>query len=314
MSKGAFPRDNQLTAVAVAYRNPSHVLIADQVFPRSGVGKRDFSWTSYPKAQMFTLPDTRVGAKSKVPRIELSGEKVSSSTEDEGVEAILTQDDIANAPASVDPRAKVVEYCTNIVLLKREVRAAQLAFDAAQYDAANKVNLATANAGADQFSEPDANPITFLRAKLDNLLIRPNTIVFGQEVWNTFAMHPKVVSAALGNSGTFGVATRERIAELLEINEVLVGGGWYNTAKPGQAPNMARAWGKHCLAFFKDSSVSFASGGFTFGLTAQYGDRVAGSKEEDVGLYGGTAVRAGESVKELIIAAPAGFLFQNAID
>ncbi len=35
---------------------------------------------------------------------------------------LLTDDDIKNAPSSVDPKASATEYCTKIVLLDREVR------------------------------------------------------------------------------------------------------------------------------------------------------------------------------------------------
>ena len=54
--------------------------------------------------------------------------------------------------------------------------------------------------------------------------------------------------------------------------------------------------------------------GVTFGLTAEYGDKVGGVIEDaDVGMRGGIRVRAGESVKELITAGDLGYFVQNAI-
>jgi hypothetical protein len=55
-------------------------------------------------------------------------------------------------------------------------------------------------------------------------------------------------------------------------------------------------------------------GGVTFGLTAEYGSRLAGRIEDpDIGLNGGFRIRTGERVKELIIAKAAGYFIQNAV-
>jgi hypothetical protein len=52
----------------------------------------------------------------------------------------------------------------------------------------------------------------------------------------------------------------------------------------------------------------------TFGVTAQFGTRVAGSwDDKNIGLTGGKMVRAGESVKEVITAADLGYFVQNAV-
>ena len=52
----------------------------------------------------------------------------------------------------------------------------------------------------------------------------------------------------------------------------------------------------------------------TFGYTAQFKDRVSGSiVDPDIGLRGGQRVRVGESVKELVVAKDAGYLFENVI-
>jgi hypothetical protein len=57
-----------------------------------------------------------------------------------------------------------------------------------------------------------------------------------------------------------------------------------------------------------------SNGGITFGFTAQWQGRVAGSDPEPArGLRGSTRVRVGESVKELCIADKCGYFIQNAV-
>jgi len=307
MKKSPFPRDQHLTAIAIAYRNPDVELIADSILPRVPVGNREFKWFEYDLASHYTIPNTRVGRLSKVNRVEIQGEERTAACEDFGIDIPLSNDDIRNAPKGVDPRDRAVSRATDIVLLDREVRTAQLVFNADLYPDSNKETLS----GSSQFTHADSNPLKTLHDSLDKCLVRPNVVVFGQAAWSAFSMHAKVVAAGHGNSGTSGKVSRERAAELLEVSEVLVGRSYLNIAKPGLTPVFERVWGPHVLAFYRDRTAD-VSGGLTFGLTAVWGDRVAGSKEEDIGLHGGVMVRSGESVKELVVAKHAAFFLEDA--
>lgn len=308
MTTGAFSRDKQLTAISIAYKNLDTAMIADAVFPRVMVGKKQFEWTEYPLGQAFDIPDTRVGEKSQINRVEISGTKAASMTEDYGIEIPLTSDDISQAEGAFDPKAQATERATNIVLLDREQRAATLAFDASKYDADHKATLA----GATQWSHVDSDPLKAILAAFDTCIIRPNVFAIGQAVWSKLSVHPRLVKAANGNDGDAGRCTKEKLAELLEIGEVIVGAAWANTVKPGKTPVVSRLWGKSALGFYRDRTVT-TSGGLTFGITAQFGQRVAGTKDLDIGLRGGIGVRAGEAVKELIVAPSAAFLWSAAI-
>lgn len=308
MADKAFPRDTHLTAIAIAYKNPDVSLVSDAVLPRVPVGKRTFGWTTYPVGEMYTVPDTRVGEYSQVNRVTVQGTKVTSEVEDFGIEIPLTRSDIDDAPPNVNPRDRATERATNIVLLDREIRVAALCFAAASYGAAQKTQLS----GTTQWSHADSDPIKAILTGLNAALIRPNRLVMGQETWSAFSVHAKVVSACLGNAGQYGVATRERVAELLGLAEVLVGAAMVNSVKPGKTPVLAKVWGKHALAFYSDRTVDTA-GGITFGYTAEHGTRVAGAKDVDMGLHGGVAVRSGESIKECIVAPMAAYFWQDAV-
>jgi hypothetical protein len=308
MSDKAFPRDTHLTSISIAYKNPDVNLIADSALPRVQVGKKSFGYYSYPLDDGYNIPDTRVGEYSKVQTSKMQGTRTTSECEDYGHGIPLSADDISEAPQGVDPRERATERATNIVLLDREKRCADLIFNAASYPASNKTTLA----GATQLNTTTVNPIAVLRTGLGLALIRPNVVAMGQEVWDVLSVHPNVVSACIGNSGQYGVATKERVAELLEISELLVGASLANSVKPGKTPVLTRLWGKHILGFYRDRTVD-TSGGVTFGITAQFGQRIAGSQNIDIGLRGGVEVRAGETVKELIVAPRACYFWENAV-
>jgi len=101
-----------------------------------------------------------------------------------------------------------------------------------------------------------------------------------------------LLALLLGNNGQQGTITRKQLADLLEVEEVLVGQGWVNTAKPGQTPSFVRVWGKHAASLNRNRFANTQSGA-TFGFTAQYQGRIAGQlPNPKLGLRGGVEVIA----------------------
>lgn len=308
-TQSPFVINPDLTGIAIAYHNKK--MIADGVLPRYPVGKQDFKYTAYNKDERFTLPDTKVGRRSDPNQVEFGATEVSASTDDWGLDDVVPQVDIDNATAGMDPLGTAVEGIVGLVELDREKRVADLVFNAATYPTANKLTLS----GFGQWSDfVNSDPIADITAALDTPVFRPNVMTIGRPAYSVLIRHPKVLKAVHGNAGDSGIAARQAIADLFELDEILVGDAWINTAKKGQAATMVRLWGKHC-AFTVRNAVPRGSGAIpTFGGTAQFGTRIAGTIGSSTkGLRGSTIVRAGESVKELVMAADLGYFIQNAV-
>ena len=307
-----------LTAVAVGYANPAQTLIADRVLPRVPVGSESFKWTEYPLAEGFSVPETRVGRTGQPARMEFTGLERDGSTEDHGLDDMIPMSDINEANrqraaglSTYDPRARAVEGLTNAIQLAREIRAAALIHNAANYSTGRKVTLS----GTSQLSDyTNSTPIDVLMAAIDGTLVfRANTLVMGQAVWAKLRSHPHLVNAVRGNLTTKGIISREELAQLLEIKQVLVGESFVNSAKKGQDVSLSRVWGKHIAALYIDPAATNQRG-ITFGFTAEVGTRIAGSiADPNIGLEGGERVRVGEKVKELIIAKDVGYFIENAV-
>jgi hypothetical protein len=308
LATAPFPYSPEYTAIAIAYRNQE--LIADGVLPYLPVGSRLFRYLKYSLAEGFTLPDTDVGRKSQPNEIEFPATEVEASVRDYGLDDPVPQDDIDSAPPGHDPLGVAVEGVMDLTLLGREKRVADLVFDDTQYAAANKVTLS----GTSQWSDfTNSNPISDILTGLDASVIRPNVMVIGRAAWTKLIQHPKIVKATYGDATDAGVARRRDVAELFELEEILVGQAWVNTAKKGQAATIARVWGKHATLFYRNKTAG-ARRGTTFGFTARFGSRLAGSMPDSkIGLKGGQRVRAGESVKEVITANDLGYHIKNAV-
>jgi hypothetical protein len=318
MSQTPFVIQPRLTSIALTYRNEK--MIADLVLPRVPVDSQTFKYSKFTQEDAFTVPDTKVGPKSAVNEIDWTATEASASTQDYALEDLIPGYDVQAAQAAqaaqgvmpIDPQARSTELITSLLELDRETRAANLVFNAATYPAANKATLS----GTSQWSDyTNSNPVTAILSAMDGMLVRPNSLVIGQAVWTILRQHPKVVQAILGNTNNAGVVNLQQVADLLEIENLLVGKGWSNSSKRGQTPTMARLWGKFAALLYIDPNANSAQGAMTFGITGQWGTRIAGTVENDpsIGMRGGTRVRVGESVKELVLASDAGYLFSAAV-
>lgn len=304
-----FTENPTLTAIAIAYNNPDAILIADDVLPRVAAPGRNFKWQSYDEAEAFTVPDTRVGRRGVPNRVEIEGTEKSGSCEDYGIDVPLDNATIDEAARNNwNPENRATERATNIVMLDREVRVAKLVTDPNSYHADHVEALS----GSDMFDDPNSDPISAIEHMLDSCWMRPNQVTFGNVSWKHLRKHPKVVKAIHGNSGDEGRATRAQIAELLEVQRVLVGESRVNINRPGEAPVLERVWGNMVAGQYIDRTAD-TTGGVTFGFTAQLGDKVAGTLPANMGLKGGKLIRSGEVLAEMIVASRAGFLLQNVV-
>ena len=311
MATKPFPVSARLTAIALAYRNPDIALIADLVLPRTPTAE-EFRWLKYDLAQGFTVPDTRVGRKSMPNQVDFAATEQTSKVEDHGLDDWVPNRDIEVAAAQgegIDPEGMATEYLTNLVMLAREQRAAGLVFSADTYPGAQVSTLS----GSSQWNHADSDPVKAIGDALDVPVMRPNIAVIGQQAWTVLRRHPRLVQAVKGTAQGAGIVSRREVADLFELQDIHVGASFVNSAKRGQTASLARVWGKHMSLIYRDRAAG-PQAGVTFGFTAQFGDKIAGSlADERVGLTGATLVRSGERVKEIVCAPDVGFFFQNAV-
>lgn len=304
-----FPVDPKLTAIAIAYRNPDIALIADDVLPRTPVSE-EFKYSLYEKGQGFTVPDAQVGRKSTPNEIDFNATEVSATVLDYGFDDLIPNRDIEADNQGIDPLGMAVSFLTNLVNLAREQRVASLVFNNASYVVGNKATLSGTSQWSDQ---ANSDPVKAIGDALDVPVMRPNIATFGQQTWTALRRHPKIVQAVFGTNQGAGMVSRQQFADLFELQQVLVGQGFINSARKGQAVSLTRVWGKHASFIYRDRAAGPQQGA-TFGFTGQFGDRIAGMIDEPtIGLKGSVRVRSGEMVKELVTATDLGYYFENAV-
>lgn len=311
-----------MTAISIGYRNDAQTMIADDVLPRIPVMAEEYKWTEYPLAEMFTVPNTLVGRRGRVERVEFTGTERSGRTRDYGLEDGIPISDIEAAArmraanlGNFDPENRAAEGLTNLIVLDREVRAASVVQNPLNYAPARRLVLS----GSDRLSDPTSDIIGIFKAAFAATLIyRPNLASMGRDVWTGISSHPQLVNAIRGNVTSKGIIRPAEFVELFSgegLKKLVIGESFVNTARRGQAEQLNRVWGKSIQLTYVDPNVRPEQGGVTWGFTATYGTRVAGSWEDrNVGLDGGKIIRVGEKVEEQVVAKDVGFIIQNAVD
>lgn len=308
MPTSPFPVNETLTGVVIAYENKD--LVADRVLPRIPVASKKYKYVEYPKGQLFTVPETRVGRKSEPNQPDFEGEEKTDSVDDRALIDFVPQSDIDEALETINPLSKTAEWLIKLIELDHEIKTASLVFDSNTYAASNKETLS----GTDQWNDyANSKPLDVISEALDVPLMRPNRMVIGQAAWTKLRRHPQIVEAVKGTGAKEGVVSRAELAEVLEIQEIIVGTGRQNFAKKGQAADLKRVWGNHCALIYIDESAD-TENGVTFGGTPQYRKRLAGDWEDNKpGVDGGRWVKVGEYLHEKILAADCGYFIEDVI-
>jgi hypothetical protein len=307
MATRPFPVNDVLTQIAIAYRNPDVAFIADDVLPITPVSA-EFKWLRYDLAQGFTVPDAKVGRKSKPTEVEFAATEQTDRVVDYAFDDFVPQEDITDDNQGVDPLGTATMYLRNLLMLAREQRAAATVFAAG-----NHANSATLS-GTSQWSDyTNSDPVTAIMNALDVPVMRPNIAVFGQATWTRLRMHPRVIAAVFGSNQSGQMVSRQQVADLFEIQAVYVGAGFVNAAKRGQTASLARVWGKHAAFLYRERAAG-PQAGVTYGFTAQAGGLFAGNiTDEQRGMSGGQLVRVGHRQKEIVAANDLSYYFANAV-
>ena len=251
-----------------------------------------------------------MGRKGQPNVVEFGGTEDSGFVQDYGLEDHIPQQDLDNASNgynNFDPRGNAVELLTEIIALDREKRVAAKVQNKNNY--AHKETLT----GSDQWSDPASKPLIQLVDALETPIKRPNVITLIRKASIQLRRNPSVVKAFNGTLSDDGLVPMSFIRELLEVEEILLGAAWYNSARPGHDMQLERIWGNHCSLIYRNMNAR-PNKGVTFGFTAEHDQRVSGTRQDaNIGLRGGEAIRVGESVDELIVCNDVGYFLENVV-
>jgi hypothetical protein len=251
--------DAALTNVSVAYRNPHH--IADAVAPVVGVRKQSDKYfiLDADRERFRSSDDTRApGAEANEVEFDVSSD--SYFADDHALEAVITDEERDNADPAIQPDIDKTEFLTDKILLNKEI---SLADEIATNGSLPGETLSGTSQWDDYTNSDPVVVVEDKKATIQQAVQQiPNTLVLPYEVYRKVRLHPNVVDKVVNVQ--IGVVGPDILADVFDVDRVLVPRGLKNTAAPGQSASLAYIWGKNAFLCFVPPRPGLKTVGFTY--------------------------------------------------
>lgn len=257
--------DPVLTTVAQGFKNAEFV--GSLLFPTVPVLQRGG------KIIQFGKEDFKLYATGRVPgsntkRVQYGYQGALYALEQHALEGQVPFElmEEANAVPGINLGTIAVRKTLNIIALRLEKAQADIATNAANYDANHKVTLA----GVDQWSDPvNSDPIgdiesakAAVRATIGR---RPNMVVLSAAAFDALKVHTKIIDR-IKYTGR-DVPTPELLSSLFGVAKVAVGDAVYSS----DAGVLADVWGKDVVVGYTETGSLMDMGLPSYGYTYQLG-------------------------------------------
>lgn len=261
-----------MTQFSEAFIQRAEGFVARRVFPEIFVEKKSDVYFKYSMADFF-----RDQMQKRAPRTEAAeiGYRLTTGTYDcekWAAKTLISDDERANNDAPLNPDIDASEFLGQVALIRRERDWATDFFTTSVWTGDQTGTAGTPGSNEFlQWNDVDSDPVNDISAQQAVVLKRtgykPNKFVCGFETWLEIKNNPTVRALISGAATptTPAIVTKQAFAAMIEVDEVLVMEGVYNSALEGLAASNAFIGGKSALLVYapKAASLRQISGGYT---------------------------------------------------
>jgi hypothetical protein len=278
-----------LTNISVAMMQSASNFIGVRAFPNIPVSKQSDAYFTYDRGYF-----NRDEMKERAPGTESEGGGYivdANSTYFCRVYAYHkdVHDQIrSNADAALNLDREATMFVTQKAMIRREVLWGAAYFTAGIWTGQRTGHASLEDATNTVFwnnsaSDPINRVRDWKRAVLELTGFEPNKLVLGKAVYDTLLDHPDVIDRlkyGQAGVGSPAMANRERLAQLFEVDEILVSCAIQNTAGEGATNAHSFILGKHALLCYAPPAAGLMtpSAGYTFSWTGYMGASDAGTR------------------------------------
>jgi hypothetical protein len=271
--------------------------------------------------------------KQRAPstRSPLIGWQTSTDTYTAAVYSIGTPIDDqmrANADSVIGPDRIATSLVTTQGLLNKEINWVTRYFQTGVWTN-NRNGVASGEVegtSVRHWSDPASDPIGDVSKAKTIMLglgigVEPNKLTIGRTVWDSLKVHPDILARVSGGStnGNPAMVTKQLVAQLFEVEEILIMGAVQNTAAEiaGGTDVHSFIGGKHALLSYAPPSpgLEVPSAGYTFAWTGLFGASALGGRinrfrEEPIKS---DIVELELAYDQKVISADCGFFFNGVV-
>lgn len=306
--------DRPLSNFAVDYKNKK--FIASLVAPFVPVNNKSDSYIIFNKEDKFSLPEDLRGPKSHAKEVTWGSSSSTYGCIDRALRDFLSDAIVANSDQGINPQQRTTNFLTDLLLLKYEKRVVDLVTTYANYGASYRTTLS----GTSQLSDfAGSDPIDVIDTAKSACFIEPNTIIMSKEVFDKLKRHPQLLDHVKGGSNNTSPAkvNAQTMAEIFEVDQILIGEAKYNSSVKGQTASYSSLWGKHIIVAYvaPDVSMESVTAWKTFRwnqVSTGAGFKVRRYRDESVG-GGGEWIEVEMSVVEKAICSDLAYMVKDAI-
>lgn len=299
----------ELTAIAQTYRNKK--CIADEVLPKVPVFTESFAYMDYNKADFLTVPETLIGEKGIPNEIEQQGKEETDKVEDHAIKeyiSVAKQESLKNSSPNIDLKRRATNQVTDILLLRKEVILANIMANENNFGKNTETLSET-----DKINKDDVNPLKILEKASLKMMYKPNKMVCSRRVFSALKMNPYIVDAVGVAARKSGIATKEQIKDLLELDEILIGESYQNIAKKGKPIDIRHCWGDNINLLYVNP-VADTDYELSFGYFASLEDiTIEEYHDKDRGVKGADVVKGYYRGKYIITSTDCGYLLKDVL-
>lgn len=172
--------------------------------------------------------------------------------------------------------------------------------------------LTTSALGNGKWNTANSTPIADMKTAISTvqkkISIRPNILAMSRAVWDVLSEHPDLERVHY----TTPLKTPELLANLLEIDSVLIAEASWNSANEGAADSMDWVWGDNVFVGFAPPTDMAAENVPSLGYTFTVGEPASVTRYRDEQATS-TIVRCGWERDIKITASDAGIMIQDTL-
>jgi len=228
--------DAALTNLSVAYRN--NEFVAEQIAPRVQVRKQSDRYYIYDSdRESMRVADDYRAPGSLANEVDFALSTDSYYCEDHALSSAVPDEERENSDPIIQPDIDRTEFLTERIMLNQEVALEKkLRANADMGESAVSLGEEWNNSSSDPVAVVQTARLAVFAASQR----RANVIVLPFEVYETLRNHPAVVDR-IKYSG-LGVATKDVMAQVFDVDRIVVPRSFVNNATKGNDPNVSSVW------------------------------------------------------------------------
>lgn len=262
--------DVPLTNMSVAYMSDLAEFQADNLAPVMPSDKQSNKYFTFTKDFWFRDGLTVRGPGGQAPRLGYGIDSSNSYSIDIWSGGKAIDDQVrANEDSPLNSDRNAMQFVTRLERIRREKSFASAFLATGKWDKDVTGNTSASAYGSDTIKQWDQatgttplEDIAHYRTVVKkNTGFMPNVLVLGQEAWDALKNNAEVLDRVTGgaNNGNPAQVTKQLVAMLMELDEVVVMSAIENTAAQGAAFSGSFIAGKAGLLMYRDKTAALES-------------------------------------------------------